>query len=92
MEHLHNTKFVTHELANKIYLYDLLVSEFKRCSLFGLGLAVDMIPISTCDSNEAPDMYEEETEASAHIPYSYNEACKTKMTNLVCELVDNGIL
>lgn len=91
-ELLHNTKYSTNELTNKQYLFDLLKTEFKRCSLFGLGLAIDMLPISTCDSEEAPDMYESEAESLAHKPYSYNEACKTKMANLVCELVDNGIL
>lgn len=89
---LQNSKHANHELVNKTYLFDLLKAEFKRCSLFGLGLAIDMIPISTCDSEDAPDMYEEEDKTLAFVPLSYNEECKTKMTNLVCEFVDNGLL
>jgi hypothetical protein len=32
--------------------------EFKRCSRFSLGIALDMYPIMTCDSNEAPNLYQ----------------------------------
>jgi hypothetical protein len=44
----------------------LQILKFKSCkaiivvfryAAFGLGLALDMIPISTCDSDEAPDLY-----------------------------------
>ncbi|CAG2056545.1 unnamed protein product [Timema podura] len=34
-----------------------LREEMHRCGKFGLGLALDMIPISTCDSDQAPDLY-----------------------------------
>lgn len=33
--------------------------EFRRCSRFGLGSALDMIPIMSCDSNDAPNFYQD---------------------------------
>ncbi|KAJ0172023.1 hypothetical protein K1T71_011996 [Dendrolimus kikuchii] len=78
-------------------LYELLQEEFRRSGKFGLGMAVDMYPIMTCDSNEAPNLYTSEDEstatASAIQPvWTSNATCKKKMTDLVQELVDNGIL
>lgn len=32
--------------------------EFRMSSRFGLGTALDMYPIMTCDSNEAPNVYQ----------------------------------
>lgn len=71
------------------------MSEFRKFALFGMGLAIDIIPISTCDSEEAPDMYENEEieDSNFLIPtITTNELCSTKMVNLICELFDNGIL
>lgn len=33
--------------------------EFRRSSRFGLGIALDMYPIMTCDSTEAPNVYQD---------------------------------
>lgn len=43
----------------KIFFYFRINEEFHRCGKFGLGLALDMIPISTCDSDQAPDVYQD---------------------------------
>lgn len=90
----------------------------RRCSSVGLGLAVEMIPICTCDSDQAPDLYlhefnisTEENEEKEQIngkgtksesggnnadngqlEVSSSEACKTRITDLVLELVDAGII
>lgn len=40
--------------------------DFHRCGKFGLGLALDMIPISTCDSDQAPDVYQEKVNYLIH--------------------------
>ncbi|XP_049817785.1 uncharacterized protein LOC109602607 [Aethina tumida] len=92
---LQNTPCEDHKLNNKEYTYQLLMSEFRKFALFGMGLAIDIIPISTCDSEEAPDMYENEEieDSNFLIPtITTNELCSTKMVNLICELFDNGIL
>ncbi|XP_068155397.1 uncharacterized protein [Drosophila tropicalis] len=36
---------------------DLFAAELKTYGRFALGLALDIIPISTCSSEDAPDMY-----------------------------------
>ncbi|KAL4702071.1 hypothetical protein ACJJTC_004689 [Scirpophaga incertulas] len=78
-------------------LFEMMQEELKRCGRFGLGLALDMYPIMTCDSNEAPNLYQaKENEQKSHQcnkpVWTSNEACKKKMTDLVMELVDNGAL
>ncbi|KAL0269397.1 UNVERIFIED_CONTAM: hypothetical protein PYX00_007146 [Menopon gallinae] len=68
--------------------------EIRKYGKFGLGLAIDMIPISTCDSDQAPDLYvtvQEEQKEGSENPVG-NEMCKRRMTDLVQELVDNGEL
>lgn len=63
---------------------------------FGLGLALDMLPISTCNSQEAPDMYNNQEKKSLdsapllNVPYNAN--CQKLMTDLVVELVDDELL
>ncbi|CAH0562112.1 unnamed protein product [Brassicogethes aeneus] len=94
---LKNTPSENHKLNNKEYTFNLLMIEFRKFALFGLGLAIDMIPISTCDSDEAPDMYENENESEQIEDFlipttTTNELCTTKMVNLICELYDNDIL
>ncbi|XP_045779387.1 uncharacterized protein LOC123876969 [Maniola jurtina] len=84
-------------ILDKETLSDMLQEEFKRSSLFGLGSALDMYPILTCDSNEAPNLYQEkESEVvspSDMMPVlSSNARCRRKMTDLVIELVDGGLL
>jgi hypothetical protein len=71
-----------------------------RCGKYGLGLAVDMIPISVCDSDQAPDLYvssegtkHQETATNNALPVSTSsELCQQKMAELVQELVDNDDL
>uniref|UniRef100_A0A182N6Q7 CHK domain-containing protein n=1 Tax=Anopheles dirus TaxID=7168 RepID=A0A182N6Q7_9DIPT len=76
-------------------LWELINEEFRVCSRFGLGTAMDMLPISTCSSEEAPDLYASGTETAATPPelnVPPNELCRQKMTELVLELIDGGML
>ncbi|XP_053694635.1 uncharacterized protein LOC128742328 [Sabethes cyaneus] len=69
--------------------------EFKRYARFGLGTAMDMLPISTCSSEEAPDLYASGSDSAATPPelnVPPNELCRKKMTDIVLELVDGGML
>ncbi|XP_058824094.1 uncharacterized protein LOC131684872 [Topomyia yanbarensis] len=69
--------------------------EFKNCARFGLGSAMDMLPISTCSSEEAPDLYVSGSDTAATPPelnVPPNELCRRKMTDIVLELVDGGML
>lgn len=71
-----------------------------RCGRYGLGLALDMIPISVCDSAQAPDLYVgsddaklQEVSTNNTLPVSASsEICQRKMAELVQELVDSDIL
>lgn len=80
------------------YFYLRIKQEIHICGKFGLGLAVDMIPISTCDSDQAPDLYvdvadENSTPTECEKPvWTKNEICRRRMTDLVQELVDKGDL
>ncbi|XP_001605555.2 uncharacterized protein LOC100121953 [Nasonia vitripennis] len=71
-------------------MWNLLTEEMHRCSLFGLGSALDMLPISTCTSDQAPDVYEGK-EASERMlaPPPAGAECTRLMTDLVVELVNN---
>ncbi|KAK6621462.1 hypothetical protein RUM44_001269 [Polyplax serrata] len=77
---------------------DIIHQEIHRCGKFGLGLAVDMIPISTCDSDQAPDLYADvaensEREGESEKPvWTKSEVCRRRMTDLVQELIDKGDL
>ncbi|KFB45282.1 AGAP003123-PA-like protein [Anopheles sinensis] len=76
-------------------LWELINEEFKICARFGLGTAMDMLPISTCSSEEAPDLYASGSETATTPPelnVPPNELCRRKMTELVLELVDGGML
>ncbi|XP_053669419.1 uncharacterized protein LOC128719807 [Anopheles marshallii] len=76
-------------------LWELINDEFKVCARFGLGTAMDMLPISTCSSEEAPDLYTSDTDTAATPPelnVPPNELCRQKMTMLVLELIDGGML
>ncbi|XP_039760279.1 uncharacterized protein LOC120633934 [Pararge aegeria] len=84
-------------IMDKETLTDMLQEEFKKSSHFGLGSALDMYPILTCDSNEAPNLYQErESEVvspSDIMPVlTSNAKCRKKMTDLIIELVDGGLL
>jgi hypothetical protein len=64
-----------------------------RCGKYGLGLALDMIPISVCDSDQAPDLYVGSDGASNTLPVNTSsELCQQKMAELVQELVDRNDL
>lgn len=82
--------------------FSRLIDDIHRCGRYGLGLAIDMIPICTCDSDQAPDLYvaqtqeEKESEQKNHQPIqpvsTFNEQCRKKLSELVLELVDSGDL
>lgn len=80
-----------------IYRLEEEVCEYNS---FGLGVALDMIPIITCDSEHAPDMYTEEDAINAEDepskePYpvmTTSNLCCRMIADLVKELVDNGCL
>ncbi|XP_052865599.1 uncharacterized protein LOC128271947 [Anopheles cruzii] len=76
-------------------LRQLIDEEFKVCARFGLGTAMDMLPISCCSSEEAPDLYASGSETAATPPelnVPPNALCRRKMTELVLELIDGGML
>lgn len=68
----------------------------RRCGRFGIGLALDILPISTCESEEAPDLYEKsetsEGKQNTRAPPRGGAACARLMTDLVLELVHNHAL
>ncbi|XP_035774763.1 uncharacterized protein LOC118457358 [Anopheles albimanus] len=77
------------------HLRELIDEEFRVCARFGLGTAMDMLPISCCSSDEAPDLYASDSDTAASPPelnVPPNEQCKRKMTELVLELIDGGML
>lgn len=73
-----------------------LNEEMRRCGRFGIGLALDILPISTCESEEAPDMYEKpetsKKEQTIRAPPRGGAACTRLMTDLVLELVNHHAL
>ncbi|XP_053977718.1 uncharacterized protein LOC128875829 [Hylaeus volcanicus] len=77
-------------------MWELLNEEMRRCGRFGVGLALDMLPISTCESEDAPDMYERsetcKENQSLRAPPRGNAECARLMTDLVLELVHNHAL
>ncbi|XP_050526282.1 uncharacterized protein LOC126897005 [Daktulosphaira vitifoliae] len=78
-------------------IHQNLYAEIRQYSGFGLGVAMDMIPIMTCDSDQAPDMYKEDTScAGPSVEASYvntsNDVYRQMIVELVKELVDNGSL
>lgn len=64
----------------------------RRCGRFGLGLAIDMLPISTCASDQAPDLYEGEDSGAPQSPPPGGAKCAQLMTDLVLELMQNNAL
>lgn len=68
----------------------------RRCGRFGVGLALDILPISTCASDEAPDLYERaeasKEERNARAPPTPGAECTRLMTDLVLELIHNHAL
>lgn len=78
-----------------MFFFFRIQSEWQKFAKFGLGLAIDIVPISTCSSEEAPDLYiglcEEETGAP-ELALPPNDLCRRKMTEIVVDLVDAGLL
>lgn len=76
--------------------------DFRKTAKFGLGLALDIIPISTCSSEDAPDPYITPSNATSEangdddaagpplIPS--NAICGHKMAGIVMDLVDMNLL
>ncbi|KAI5645890.1 ecdysteroid kinase domain-containing protein [Phthorimaea operculella] len=89
---------IFHTSLNRNALYELLQEEFKRAGRFALGIALDMYPIMMCDSSEAPNLYQEKESGSAPSHddakpvFTVNAQCRRKMTDLVMELVDAGVV
>ncbi|XP_011497318.1 PREDICTED: uncharacterized protein LOC105361757 isoform X2 [Ceratosolen solmsi marchali] len=77
-------------------MWTLLSEEMRRCGRFGLGLALDILPISTCTSDQAPDLYKgqeaSDEERSLLAPPPAGAQCTRLMTDLVVELVNNRAL
>lgn len=94
-------QYINNKFSNIIYSIDYrLNEEMRRCGRFGLGLALDMLPISTCASHEAPNLYEtssvetnsEEKHVTVEAPPPGGAECARLMTDLVLELIDNKAL
>ncbi|XP_076295629.1 uncharacterized protein LOC143216455 [Lasioglossum baleicum] len=85
-----------HPAKDPSVMWELLNEEMRRCGRFGIGIALDILPISTCESEEAPDMYEKpETSKEMHTtrgPPRGGVECARLMTDLVVELVNNHAL
>ncbi|XP_075984504.1 uncharacterized protein LOC142982070 [Anticarsia gemmatalis] len=82
---------------NRDTLFEMLQKEIKRCLPYGMGVALMLFPIMTCSSEEAFDPYKEihddEPEVIAVGPVqTCNPECSRKLTELVVDLVDEGIL
>ncbi|KAG7200479.1 hypothetical protein KM043_001045 [Ampulex compressa] len=77
-------------------MWELLNEEMRRCGRFGVGLALDILPISTCESNEAPDLYERQEASGAkentRAPPPGGAECARLMTDLVLELMRKRIV
>lgn len=72
--------------------------ELKKYGRFALGLSLDIIPISTCASEDAPDMYINRTDAmdcqygAPELNFPPNDLCRQKMSEILIDMVDNGML
>ncbi|KAH8291907.1 hypothetical protein KR054_002036 [Drosophila jambulina] len=80
-------------------LQDLFAEELKTYGRFALGLAMDIIPISTCSSEDAPDMYLkrsgedlEEDVGAPTLNFPPNDLCRQKMSEIVIDMVDRDML
>ncbi|KDR23004.1 uncharacterized protein LOC110841346 isoform X2 [Zootermopsis nevadensis] len=81
------------DILDRDCLWQMIQEEIHRCGKYGLGLALDMIPISVCDSDQAPDLYVGYDGVTNALPVSTSsELCQQKMADLVQELVDSNDL
>ncbi|XP_069678921.1 uncharacterized protein [Periplaneta americana] len=90
------TADIESDILNPDCLWKMIQEDIHRCGQYGLGLALDMIPISVCDSDQAPDLYVA-SDSTKHLEAGTNntlpvntssELCQRKMAELVQELVD----
>lgn len=82
-------------LLNKDVMRELVMEEWDRGGQFALGVSLDMLPIMTCDSNEAPNVYQPETVPDSSVGHPVNTsnvACRRRLTELLVELVDRGVV
>jgi Ecdysteroid kinase-like family len=80
---------------NEYDLQTMVLSDFQKFGNFGLGLSFDILPISTCSIAEAPDLFESSAEETSETPIlnvKINDLCQKKMSELVKDLVDNGMI
>lgn len=85
------------ELKSEENLWQLIQNDLQTFSKFALYTGMDMIPILTCDGEEAPDVYEEEEDVphvtqAPELGIPINDSCRQTMVDLVVELVDEGLL
>ncbi|KAM7362934.1 uncharacterized protein ACRADG_000038 isoform 2-T2 [Cochliomyia hominivorax] len=79
-------------------LENIFRQELKTYGRFALGLSLDIIPISTCSSEDAPDMYAHHYSDSTgvygapELNFPPNDLCRQKMSEIVIDMVDNGML
>ncbi|KAH8414168.1 hypothetical protein KR222_010708 [Zaprionus bogoriensis] len=79
-------------------LQELFAQELKTYGRFALGLAMDIIPISTCSSEDAPDMYlhcNDDLSQDVGAPtlnFPPNDLCRQKMSEIVIDMVDREML
>ncbi|XP_075145504.1 uncharacterized protein LOC142220317 [Haematobia irritans] len=77
---------------------NLFHRELKKFGCFALGLSLDIIPISTCSPEDAPDMYINRTDAmdcpygAPELNFPPNDLCRQKMSEILIDMVDNGML
>ncbi|XP_055850062.1 uncharacterized protein LOC129914738 [Episyrphus balteatus] len=71
-------------------------SELKSYGKFAFGLALDIIPISTCASEDAPDLYlvsrTDSTSGAPELNFPPNDLCRQKMSDVLIDMVDGGML
>ncbi|XP_030373641.1 uncharacterized protein LOC115623435 [Scaptodrosophila lebanonensis] len=75
----------------------LFACELKTFGRFALGLALDIIPISTCSSEDAPDLYlnrndELAEDGAPELNFPPNDLCRQKMSEIVIDMVDGEML
>jgi len=79
-------------------LFFSFAQELKIYGRFALGLAMDIIPISTCSSEDAPDMYlnrndeHNEDVGAPELNFPPNDLCRQKMSEIVIDMVDRDML
>lgn len=77
-------------------LESLFATELKLYGKFAFGIALDIIPISTCSSEDAPDLYlvsrQDSTNGAPELNFPPNDLCRRKMSDMLIDMVDAGML